>query len=86
MNRKLFTLSSKAEDQGRTRYYGNFIALNEFGVSHELAALHDQKIRCSLSGNSVILIALGGFNQDYLKSCHKYIIRSNKWKQLPRLK
>ena len=50
-----------------------------------LQSMNYQREGLSLSGLASEMIGLGGWNQDTLKICEKYLVSVNKWVGLPPL-
>lgn len=85
MNWKLFALGSKQQKSGKIKYSGPFFSVNKVGQLHKLASLPENKICSSLTGDHSILISVGGYNNNLLKTCHLYSLKSDKWVGLPPL-
>ena len=72
INRKFYVCGGKAEINGKEERIADFFSVDYFGKSEDLQPMNHKRGALSLSGLSSQLIALGGWNEDNLKTCEKF--------------
>ena len=83
--RKLYVVGGERQRRQKTEYLPSLFSLDYSGKQVELEPMRKERGMLSVSGLQSVLVAVGGWNQHSLDDCEKFLIRVNKWRELPPL-
>ena len=85
INKKLYLCGGFDKVEKVEQCVADFFTIDYDGKSADLAPMKNKRCHVSLSGLPSQMLSLGGWNQENLKVCEKYLMERNKWIELPPL-
>ena len=85
VNRKLYICGGMKLTLGYWQKITDSFSIDYSGRMAQLRSMHQKRNMFTLSGNLSLLIALGGYDLEYLRTCERYGVDLNKWSGLPPL-